>query len=370
MPETPPPLVPESLLRKARDHGRLQGCLLAAAVLFAVFFVLPAIFFGLVAREVFRNVDSFREEALFGSKDDDEFSGDAAGLREVWIGDRIPDDVEPDEEEELPKVVRIPLTGVIDLSEDGFEQTGSAATALRSIRRATEDPDVDAILLLVDSGGGSVTASDILYDALRIFRLTSEQRRVVVLMGDTACSGAYYASLPADRILAHPTTITGSIGVILPAYNVRRLADRIGVSDESIQSGDNKAMLHPMRDLTDEQRTLLQETVDELHTRFCSLVTLHRNLPLARVRELADGRIYTARQAKDNGLVDDIGYLADAENAVAALLGADKGVSFYQYEARRSLRDLFSSPSFWGAALQQALPSANEPAAAPRAVAR
>lgn len=366
MPENSPEFVPSSSVRKAHRNGCLQGCLVGAALIVLVSVAVPV---ALVATGVSSVLSS-----RVGDGDDGDYTGDASGLREVFLGSRDPADSTDDGDAERPekaekaedasdayKAVRIPLTGMIDLGGDAFGEEGAAETALRSIRRATEDSSVDAILLLVDSGGGGITASDILYEALRQFRHSDESRRIVVLMGDMACSGAYYASLPADRILAHPTSMTGSIGVILPSYNVRQLADRLGITDVSIQSGENKAMLNPMRDLTDEQRTMLQTVVDELHGRFTSLVALHRGLSAERVKEIADGRIYTARQALSLRLIDEIGYLGNAEEAVVQLLGGDRPVDFYEYEHKLSLRDLLATPSFWGAVLQRAIPEATVP---------
>ena len=356
--------IPADELRSARRHGCLIGCLSSLVLFFVFTVVLPLVIAGTVAREAFRSVSRMNTESLFGGDKNNEdlgFSGDASGLREVLVDDYIPADAkDTSASASLAKAVRIPLVGTIDLGDDRFGEEGATATALRSIRRATEDISVDAILLLVDSGGGGITASDILYDALVEFREARAGRRIVVLMGDMAASGAYYASLPADRIIAHPTTITGSIGVIMPSINVRRLADRLGIVDDSIQSGANKAMLDPLRDLTDEQRAMLQATVDELHARFTGLVSKHRGIPPAELAAIADGRIYTASQALDLKLIDSLGYLVDAEAAVEELLETDNGVSFYEYEHKLSLRDLFATPSFWGAALQRVVPAALE----------
>ena len=351
-------------LRSARNQGCLIGCL-ASVVLFFVFtVVVPVVFIGAVAKTASRELSSMRTKDLFGGDKDDEdsgFTGDASGLREVVLNDYIPADAkDTSDKAHLAKAIRIPLVGTIDLDSDGFGEEGDTATALRSIRRATEDDSVDAILLLVDSGGGGITASDILYDALLGFRESREDRRIVVLMGDMACSGAYYASLPADRIIAHPTTTTGSIGVILQSINAYRLAERLGIVDESIESGANKGILNPLRELTPEQRALLQGTVDELHARFTSLVAKHRGIPPDAVSALADGRIYTASQALNLKLIDELGYLADAEAAVEELLDTDNGVTFYEYEHKLSLRDLLATPSFWGAAIQRALPAVLE----------
>ena len=301
------------------------------------------------------------EFAKMNSAETSDYTADADGLKEVWSSDyKIPDDLGDDAV--IPKAVRIPLTGMIDLADDGrgiLRSESTTASTLRAIRRATEDPTVDAILLEVDSGGGGITASDILYHALVQFKESNSSRRIIVLMGDMAASGAYYASLPADRIIAHPTTVTGSIGVIMSSVSVYRLADKLGIADESITSGPNKAILNPMRELTEEQRALLQGTVDELYARFAGLVSLHRKIPMEKVKTIADGRIYTAKQALDLQLIDSIGYLDDARAAVYEALGNPaNGVEFCSYEHKNSLRDIFTSPDFWGAAISRAIPAA------------
>lgn len=362
----PPPMTaypsPPPLPKKER-FGCFRGCLMAVGAMTLLFFGLGFLV-SLVAGSMLSKEIS--KEVKLATSDDDDFTADASGLRETPVCDYgVPD--EPGDDETPLRVARIPLTGTINLSgeESGFMGVShSTATTLRSIRRATEDASVDAILLTVDSGGGGITDSDILYHALRRFKEADalDGRKVVVLMGDLAASGAYYASLPADRILAHPTTITGSIGVIMPAYNVRQLTDKLGIVSDSIQSGANKDILNPMKDLTDEQRAMLQATVDELYGRFAGLVAEHRNIPLEDVRKIADGRIYTARQALELRLIDEIGYGEDAEKAVYELLGSPAaGLEIFEYERKSSLRDLLSSPDFWGAALSRAVPSVEAP---------
>ena len=355
----PPPLPPPP---KRQKSGCLRGCLIAALVLA----VIVALFIGFCV--MLYMVGSKELAKTNGSEDG--FTESASGLHEVWSCDyEIPDDATDDA---VPrKAIRIPLTGTIDLSGDdsGFLGGGhnSTATTLRAIRRATEDPSVDAILLEVDSGGGGITASDILYHELMLFKESDDGRKIVVLMGDMAASGAYYASLPADRILAHPTTLTGSIGVLLSSYNIRQLADKIGVVDNTIQSGENKTILSPMKDLTEEQRAMLQTTVDELYGRFAGLVSQHRGIPMQDLKTIADGRIYTASQALGLKLIDGIGYEADALDAVYELLGKPaEGVEFYQYERKNSFRDLFSSPEFWGKAFSHAISTSEVPTRSPR----
>ncbi len=358
----PPPLPPSPAPAPRRERsGCFRGCLIAAVILF----VLAALFIGLCAW-----LYSIGSKELSKVDSDDDFTAAASGLHEVWSCDYgIP--TEDESVDEPLKAIRIPLTGTIDLSaeETGFfgSSHNPTAFALRAIRRATEDDTVNAILLEVDSGGGGITASDILYHELMLFKEADPKRKIVVLMGDMACSGAYYASLPADCILAHPTTLTGSIGVLLPAYNVRQLADKLGIVDDTIQSGENKTLLSPTKDLTDEQRAILQGTVDELYGRFAELVSKHRGIPVPALKTIADGRIYTARQALDLKLIDGIGYEADALDTVFDELGSPSGgVEFYHYERKNSFRDLFSSPEFWGKAFSHAISTSEVPTRSPR----
>jgi len=275
-----------------------------------------------------------------------------SSLNEIWVSGR---------DDASIKAVRITIRGGLFLGEGSRRSLdeGTAADALRAIRRASQDSKVKALLLDIDSGGGGITASDILYDALQKFKASDSERVIVVIMGDIAASGAYYVSLPADRILAHPTTITGSIGVIMGSINVKELAAKIGIRDVVFKSGDNKDLLNPMRDMTSEQEQLLQTLVDQMHERFVGLVAFHRRLPLERAKEIADGRIYLAEQAKALGLVDAIGYSDDALNAVRELCGTSH-VKFVRYTQTPSFFDLLRSPNFWGSVLNEAMPKAEE----------
>jgi len=248
------------------------------------------------------------------------------------------------------KVVSIPIRGMILLGDDGggfFRSiSGTADMALKSIRRATSDDDVKAIILNIDSGGGGITASDVLYNALLDFKEAQDGRRVVAICGDVAASGAYYVAVAADHIILHPTTITGSIGVLMQTLNFRELGEKIGIKDVTIKSGPNKDMLNPLGEITEEQRTMMQELVDEMHARFVSLVADGRNLPEGDVRGLADGRVFTATRAMELGLADEIGYWEDAVLRTAALLDVDT-VKVYRYEQEISLSALFKAYRRW-----------------------
>jgi protease-4 len=166
-------------------------------------------------------------------------------------------------------------------------------------------------VLEVNSPGGGVTASDEMHQSILDFR---EQTGlpVVVSMGDVAASGGYYISTAADRIVANETTLTGSLGVIFTLTDFSELADRYGVEQEVVKSGEFKDMGSSFRDLTPEERDILQSIVDESYDEFVGVIVEGRGLPEERVREIADGRVYSGEQAKELGLVDSFGGLDEA----------------------------------------------------------
>ena len=240
------------------------------------------------------------------------------------------------------KVIRIPISGLIMLGNDSW-YTGNANTALRSIRRATHDPEVEGLILEVNSGGGGITDSDIIYKAVLDFKAAQKGRVVVTIMGDVAASGAYYIALASDCILAHPTTLTGSIGVIMQSYNFKELAAKLGVQDVTIKSGANKDMLNPFQDVKPEQREMLQQVITAMYDRFVTLVVENRKLSKETVLPLADGRVFVADEAVRLKLIDGIGYGEDAQKKIAELLETD-AVKVYRYDEQVTLMDLFSRP--------------------------
>ncbi len=247
------------------------------------------------------------------------------------------------------KVVRIPLQGMIMLGEDRgpfSSALGSADMALASIKRATNDPEVKGLILDIDSGGGGITASDILYEAVKSFKEKDEKRKVIAVFGDVAASGAYYVAAAADFIIARPTSITGSIGVIMQTINIQELAKKIGISDVTIKSGSNKDILNPFKELTPEQAAILQDVVDELHTRFVQIIAVGRDLPEEYVRSFADGRVFTAQKAVEIGLVDKTGYWEETLDEMAGILDVET-VKVYRYQEDFSFSSLFGAYSRW-----------------------
>ncbi len=179
------------------------------------------------------------------------------------------------------------------------------------LRQAQKDSHVKALLLKINSPGGTVTASDILYHEIKEFKERA-QAKVVVSMMDVAASGGYYVSLPADYILAHPTTVTGSIGVIFAYPGIRGLMDKVGLAMHVNTSGELKDMGSPFRPPTLEEQAIFQQLTDNLADRFLELVVENRHLTPEQIKLIASARVFLAPEAKEIGLVDQIGYLDDA----------------------------------------------------------
>ncbi len=213
------------------------------------------------------------------------------------------------------KILLVELGGVLAEEPLITLETRPPVPLLARVReelvKAADDDRIRAVVLRINSPGGTVTASDILYHELARFKA---RRKVPVVASilDVGASGGYYVALAADRILVHPTTITGSIGVLMLNVDSGGLLEKIGVSANYIKSGVHKDMGSPFRGLTSEERAIFQQIIDRLYARFVELVARERRLDEARVRQLADGRVYTASEALAVGLVDRIGYLEDA----------------------------------------------------------
>jgi protease-4 len=191
------------------------------------------------------------------------------------------------------------------------------------LKKAGEDSRVKALVLRINSPGGTVTASDVIYREVMAFKQTS-RLPVVATMMDVAASGGYYVALAADTIVAHPTTVTGSIGVIMISLNAEGLMQKLGVATAAIKSGERKDMGSPFRALTPEERQIFQSVIDDLHRQFVAKLVERRGLPAATAATLADGRIYTAEQALAHRLVDRIGYMPDALEAARRAAGLDE----------------------------------------------
>lgn len=190
--------------------------------------------------------------------------------------------------------------------------------AVDEIKGHIKDASIKAIILRVDSPGGAVGPSQEIYEEVK--KATSK-KKIVVSMGSIAASGGYYISAPATRIIANPGTLTGSIGVIMEIPNLEGLMNKIGVKTEVIKSGKHKDIASVFRKMGKEERVILQGVLDDVHEQFIKAVSDGRNIPFDKVKEIADGRIFTGRQALDAGLVDKLGTLEDAVGIAAKLAG-------------------------------------------------
>jgi len=234
------------------------------------------------------------------------------------------------------KVALIRIEGVILDSRETIQE----------LRRYRENPTVKAIVLRIDSPGGGVVPSQEIFAEVRKTRADGKLK-LVASMGNLAASGGYYIAAATDKIVANPGTLTGSIGVIMELANVKGLLDKIGVQSVVIKSGRYKDMASPFRAMTEEDRTLLQGVLDDVHAQFIEAVATGRALNVEQVKGMADGRIFTGRQAKSVSLVDELGDLQDAIKLAAQLVGISGEPRVIETRKRFSWRDLLD-PLFFG----------------------
>ena len=302
----------------------MKGCLIAIVVVGVLCFLGLIVFIGLF---IAAGTASVTGGAL---------SSDVYHFQEVTVGGSYG----------APKVVCIPVEGVIYGSSMSLAELSPAALITAQLKKAHEDDRVRGVILLVDSPGGGITASDILYREVREFRTGTNGRPVVACMMDMGTSGAYYVSVGTDHIVAHPTAITGSIGVMMPLFDVTGLMNKVGVRSESVTSGAYKDIGSPFAEKSAEQkrkeRELLQSIVDAMHQRFVEVVAQGRKMEQEDVKALADGRIFTAQEALDLKLIDQIGYESDAVDAMKRLAGL-KEVHLVQYRRILTMSDIFNT---------------------------
>ncbi|WP_447985360.1 signal peptide peptidase SppA [Nitrospira sp. Nam74] len=214
-----------------------------------------------------------------------------------------------------------------------------AQQTVSELKRYGENPLVKAIVVRIDSPGGGVVPSQEIHDAVK--RIRDKQNKLVIAsMGTVAASGGYYIAAATDRIVANPGTLTGSIGVIMELANVEGLMKKIGVESVVIKSGDHKDVGSPFRAMNAEDRRILQNVMDDVHSQFIEAVATGRSLEIKDVRTLADGRIFTGRQAKTSKLVDELGDLNDAIKLAADMAGMEGEPRVVEPRKRFSVREL------------------------------
>ena len=234
------------------------------------------------------------------------------------------------------RVAVIRIEGVIMDSRETIEE----------LRRFRDNPSIKAVVLRIDSPGGGVVPSQEIHT--EVLKARKDGRlKVVASMGNLAASGGYYIAAATDKIVANPGTLTGSIGVIMELANVQGLLEKVGVQSVVIKSGRYKDLASPFRAMSKEDRGLLQNVLDDVHDQFIQAVATGRALKVEEVRPLADGRIFTGRQARTAKLVDELGDLQDAIKLAARLVGIEGEPRVVEPRKRFSLRDLLEN-SFLG----------------------
>ncbi len=234
------------------------------------------------------------------------------------------------------------VEGVITGARDDAGLLGGAVrghSLLEQLQEAREDDTIKAVLIRINSPGGTAAASQEI--GTEIDKIRRQGKIVIASMGDTAASGGYWIAAKADQIMADPATMTGSIGVVMETMNMQELFSKIGVSPETIKSGLYKDIGTVNRPLTPKERELLQTMVDDVYDQFVEVVAKGRKMDRSKVLQLADGRIFTGRQAKDLGLVDKLGNFYDAVLLTGQLAGIKGEPVIHELGPRNALTRLF-----------------------------
>jgi protease-4 len=247
------------------------------------------------------------------------------------------------------KLVLLEIQGVISYEAEGFSFGGARPSVVPRLREALDlaaaDDRVAGLILRIRSPGGGVAPSETLYHLVKQWKLSTHKPVIAYFQG-LAASGGYYVAMAADEVIAHPTAVTGSIGVIMPSLNLSGLMEKFGIDNQSVTSGafkDTGSFLRPMRN--DEKRQL-QSVIDDLYNRFVEVVDDGRpNLVRKEVLALADGRIYTANQALESGLIDRIGHLDDVFKRAEALAGLSDSKIISYRAAGRPISNVYSDIS-------------------------
>lgn len=236
----------------------------------------------------------------------------------------------------------LPIEGILDTGRSEstliVDITG-AKTVSQLLLKSARDPKIKALVVYIDSPGGSAAAAQEMFHAVRHFKERTG-RPVVAAMGDVAASGGYYVACSADKIYALPSTLTGSIGVIWQSVNIEKLLANWGIKPETLKAGQFKDIGSFFRSMTSRERELLQQVIKDVHEQFIADVAKGRRLPIEKVRKIADGRILTGRQAKMLGLVDELGSLDDAIRDVRRQVNLPETAPVWFLERGRSLTEL------------------------------
>jgi len=244
------------------------------------------------------------------------------------------------------------IDGTIATGRSGgglFEAQRGSEDIAASLREAARNPELKAVVIRLNSPGGTAAAAQEI--GAEVERLKQSGKKVVASMGDTAASGAYWIAASTDQIVANPATMTGSIGVIMQFMNLEGLYGKVGVGTETFKSGPHKDMGSPSRPTTPEERVIFQSMIDDIYNQFVEVVAKGRHKDVAEIRPLADGRVFTGRQAKELGLVDRLGDFHDAVLLAGELAGIPGEPTIMELGPKNVWRELFAGAggnTIWG----------------------
>ena len=267
-----------------------------------------------------------------------------AGASGGWAGSdgQITEVLESGDAAATQKIVIINARGVMLTGSTTLGDAGITRPTLAMLERALDDETVVGVLLSLDTPGGSVTDADLIHQ--KILQLRRANKRVIVHMGDLCASGGVYAAVAADQVWAHPTTLTGSVGVIIQNMNLHKLLDKYGIEDQSVfaAADGNKALMSPTQPLNPEHRAILQDVVNEMYVRFVDLVVERRKLGEKNDARWRDGRIMTATSAMEAQLVDGIGYHEEVLRKLKAI-SAGSAYNVVRYQTMPSFLGLLGA---------------------------
>lgn len=249
------------------------------------------------------------------------------------------------------KILILPVRGTIGMDVDeglGRRAPGVVQDVAAMLKKAEADENVRALLIQVDSPGGTVVASDVVYHEIMAWRQRTGLPAATLMM-TVAASGGYEASLAGDWITAHPSTVTGSIGTVFIRPDVAGLMDKLGLGAEVTKSGAHKDIGSPLRHSTPEEREIFQVMLDDMNSRFLALVAERRGLAGPALDKVADARVYTASQAKTLGLVDAVGHAGDALAELKKRAGLPDDARVVTYRRRDFGDDTLYNPATAGA---------------------
>lgn len=282
------------------------------------------------------------------------FFNNLEGSADKWfnLGDDPFDEQVIEKGQSVDKIVVLHLSGVIQETTDAstfFTSSGyNHENFLKQLDYAEKDNQVKAIIIRVNSPGGGVVESAQIHDKIVDIQKNAK-KPVYISMGSMAASGGYYISAPAHKIFALPETMTGSLGVIIQGYNFSKLAEKYGVEFVTIKSGPYKDILSSTREMTKDERKIIQQLIDNSYEEFLKVISEGRNMPIEEVRKIADGRIYDGRQALELHLIDEFGDLDDVIESVKKEQKLDRArvveykdhlslVNFFSYSAQKIFR--------------------------------